>query len=459
MFIPNVSPTPLHRVRPNLRFGLADGIGYSLMVGLGETYLAAFALALGFGEVFTGLLATLPVLAGACLQLISPAAVRRIGSRQRWVILCAVIQTSSFLPLLLTARLGHAGPLTLLLAAALYWGANFATGPAWTSWMESVVPPGIRATYFARRTGFTQLAALIGILGGGLVLQRGQSRSVVLDAFAVIFALAATSRVFSTFMLSRQTEPVRPCADTPEASIRTALASLRGHANAPFLLYLLLIQLTVSIAAPFFTPFMLRHLRLPYAEYTGLLAMAFLAKVVTLLLIGRVARRQHTLRLLRIGGIGIVPLSALWLVSHSLPYLLVIQVLSGCVWACYELGTFLLIFERIRIEERTALLTLYNLAHALMSVAGSLIGAQLFSLDGPLPAYVAIFAVSALGRALTLPLLARLGPLPEFRWETWLRPFAVGPLLGAISQPLLAGLFGRRAREPHAPPRRNPLAR
>ncbi len=68
---PAVSPSSrgslrLVRVRPgdDLRASIADGAGVSAMVGVGETYFAAFALALGTGETVAGLVATLPMLAG-----------------------------------------------------------------------------------------------------------------------------------------------------------------------------------------------------------------------------------------------------------------------------------------------------------------------------------------------------------------------------------------------------------
>ena len=84
----------------------------------------------------------------------SPWVVGRLGSRKRYVILCAAGQIASFVPLILSAWRGRAPAWLLLAAAALYWGAGFATGPSWTSWMESVIPRRIRTHYFARRTGY-----------------------------------------------------------------------------------------------------------------------------------------------------------------------------------------------------------------------------------------------------------------------------------------------------------------
>src|SRR5262245_19494775 len=93
--------------RRDLQSILGDGLTYNVMVGIGETYLPAFALALGLGEVVAGLMATLPMLAGAAMQLATPWAIRRVGSHRIWVVGCACAQAVSFLPLMAIALAGH----------------------------------------------------------------------------------------------------------------------------------------------------------------------------------------------------------------------------------------------------------------------------------------------------------------------------------------------------------------
>src|SRR6516164_11207901 len=73
-------------LRKNLRNSVSDGAAFSVMVGIGETYFPAFVLALGMGEIAAGLVASVPLLVGAVLQMISPAAVAWLGSNRRWVI-------------------------------------------------------------------------------------------------------------------------------------------------------------------------------------------------------------------------------------------------------------------------------------------------------------------------------------------------------------------------------------
>src|SRR5512145_2075504 len=91
--IPRLCPAPRH----DMRCSIGDAASYSVMVGIGETYLAAFALALGTGEIFAGLIATLPMLAGATVQLATPWALRRLRSYRAWVVLCASLQAAALL--------------------------------------------------------------------------------------------------------------------------------------------------------------------------------------------------------------------------------------------------------------------------------------------------------------------------------------------------------------------------
>ncbi len=64
------------QLRRDLRASVGDGIAWGGMVGLGETYLPAFALAIGLGELTAGLVASLPLLAGGIMQMITPVGIR-----------------------------------------------------------------------------------------------------------------------------------------------------------------------------------------------------------------------------------------------------------------------------------------------------------------------------------------------------------------------------------------------
>jgi len=408
---------------------------------VGETYLPAFLLALGASEVLAGLVATVPLLAGAVLQLASPRAVRRLGSLKRWVVTCAAIQTLSFVPLLGAALLGRVPVVFTFVVATVYWGAGMATGPAWNTWIGTVVPSRLRARFFARRTRLSQLTVLTGLLTGGALLQAGEELGMPLEAFALAFLLAACCRSISVIFLAYQSEPRPLPADFRSVSLRGLAARLRDGKDARLLFYMLVVALCAQSAAPFFTPYMLGELRLSYLEYMTLLGTAFVAKIVTLPALGTFARRFGAQRLLWLGGVGIVPLSALWLASDSFAYLFGLQLVAGCAWGAYELATFLLIFETIPEEERTSVLTLYNLANASMIVSGSLLGGALLNgLGQDHGAYAAVFAASAAGRALTLLLLTRVAPVRFGIVPLAIRTLALRPSAGSTDVPVLPSI-------------------
>ena len=182
-------------LRRNLRASLADGAGWGAMVGFGETYFPAFALAVGLGELMAGLVASLPLLAGGIMQTVSPLAIRRCGSHKQWVVCCATLQALAFLPLVAAAYTGHISGVALLWIVAVYWAAGLATGPAWNTWIGTIVPRNLRAGFFASRTRAAQGSIFLGFLLGGIALQWTSAQSCVLLAFAALFAVAGLCRL------------------------------------------------------------------------------------------------------------------------------------------------------------------------------------------------------------------------------------------------------------------------
>ena len=430
---------------------LADGFFFSLMVGIGETYLPAFMLAVsapGIAEIAAGLITSVPLLAGAGLQLLSPRAVRWFGSHRRWVVLCATIQAASFLPLCAGALAGRIPTTAVFCIAALYWGFGMSTGPAWNTWAETIVPRRLRTSYFARRTKFTQAGVLVGFVAGGVALHvakmydsTAHPRYFELRAFALLFLIAGVCRFISARCLASQSEPQPLVDEHRNVTVGQLWKRALVGKNERLLIYLISVQFSVYIAAPYFNPFMLGHLQLPYATYMLLIASSFVAKMLSLAALGRVAERWGAQRLLWVGGIGIIPLSGMWIISRSFPFLVIIQLAGGVAWAAYELAMFLLFFETIRRDERTSILTVFNVANALAIVLGSLCGGAILRVIGEQPdTYLLIFGLSSVARLFTLVFLSR---LPEFHFHAepmGLRTLAVRPSDGSMDAPILPSL-------------------
>jgi MFS family permease len=395
-------------IRRDLRASCVDGAMFSVMVGAGETYFAAFALALGVDKVTAGLVATVPMLFGAALQLVSPWAVARLGSNGRWVVATAWAQAAVFVPLAAAAFVGRVPTWLLFAIVSVYFAAGFASGPAWTTWIETLVPTRITSRYFAKRTVWAFVALLTALLLTGALLDLGDHAGLPLIAFADAFVVAGAARVVSAKCLAAQREPVPKPTGERHLSMTEVL---RGDAHRParrLVVYLLAMYMAVQIAQPFVTSYLLDELRLPYATFAALLGVPFLARILALPWLGRVAQRLGARRLMWIGAAAFVPAGAMWAASTNVAWLVVVQAMTGLAFAAFELANLLLWFETIRPEERTSMLTTYQFWYATAVVTGSVVGSVILARLGEgRSAFVVLFLVSAGARLVAAALFAR----------------------------------------------------
>ena len=395
------------------------------MIGIGENYLPAFVLALSSSQLACGLVATVPLVGGALLQLVSPYAVCGLRSYRTWVVACAAIQAAIFLPLMAAALAGTMPVSVVFLLAALYFGTGLAAGPAWNAWVGALVPRQLWARYFSRRTRVSQFGLLVGFALGGFLLEAASrwGLTAVTVPFALLFLVAAGSRLTSARLLATHHEPCPPGKSPGLKGLRSMVRSLSVDADRHVLVYLLVAQAAVYVSGPYFNPYMLGQLRLNYLNYMVLTCAAMAAKVVFLPALGRVAERFGASRLLWIGGVAIAPMPVLWLVSDRFAYLLALQIYSGLGWAAFELATLLLFFETIPSEKRMGVLTIFNLANAAAIAIGSFLGAGILAAIGAnRQAYLVLFLVSTLTRSAALLLLVRLPrtvPVPHFDPAPW----------------------------------------
>lgn len=429
------------RTRLHLRLSTTDALLFTIMVGCGEAYIGAFGLALGLSEVQVGLLGPVPLLIGAVLQLLTPRGVQVFGSHKRWVILCTALQAAAFAPLMIMSARGQGAAWLVFVAAGMYWGANLATGPAWNTWIGTVVPRRIRSSYFAQRSRIAQLGVVVGLVATGLLL-RTSNESGRAGLFLLPFGVAMLARFACVFLHAGIAEPKpipKPDRRMPIRELAFGKASASG---GRLLLYMLCVQATCNVAAPFFTPFMLGELKMSYPTYAVVLVAAFMGKIIALPFLGRISQRFGARSLLWSGGVGIVPLAAVWALTDDPIILIILQVLAGFAWAAYELATFLLLFDTIPPTRRTGLLTLYNLLNAVCVTAGAGVGALLLRYFGDdRDAYHLIFALSSGVRLLTLPLLAWVH-VPQFAKLRImaLRPISIRPNAGPDDRPVLSSM-------------------
>ena len=392
------------------RKSYGDAATCSLMVGLGETYLPAFGLTFGLGQIGAGLLASLPQLTGGFLQLLAPRFAHMMGSYKSWVITCAGTQTTVFVLLALAASGDRVPPVLLFTMAAVYWGAGFSAAPTWNNWIEKIIPAGRLTNFLAMRSRIIQVAAFLAFLAGGLWLQEAQKTGDIRVGYQALFLAAALSRLASMALLARQREEKGPGSPKRvRAKVREAMRTFGRRDESRFLLYLLGTQVMVQISGPYFTPFMLGHLKFSYSTYAILISANYAARIVAYPWVSRIVHRFGTDKSLRLGGFLIAASPLTWSLTTDVFLLGLGQVFAGFAWALYELATTLIIFEKVPAEKRTSILSCYNFLNAMAIVGGSLIGGMVLNMAASELAYKLLFILSGAGRLSTLIFLTVIG--------------------------------------------------
>ncbi len=398
---PEAAVTPLEntKVRSSLKLSLLEGFLYSIMVGTGETYLPAFAMSVGTSEILVGMLASVPLLIGAVVQLLSPRAISYVGSHKKWVVITASIQAFAFLPLLIFAWMGQAPFWALMVCSSIYWGSGFASGPAWNFWMGHLVPRTVSSSYFSQRVRYTQVGVLLGLVTAGLVLQRN-SESQLWPIFSSIFFVAFICRIVSAYFLAKQ--DVHPDWEKLKVrpSIRVTLRKLlQNPEQKKFFVALFLFYAGVYISAPFVTPYMLAQLKFSYQQYMCALAILILAKVGSASIVKKWIDVYGVRKVFLFGAFAAAPVPILWNISPNFYYILFLQLTSGVAWGAFEVGMTLIFFNNIPSHAKTTMLALHNVFNSCAIVFGGFVGGKIlyyFGLDHK--GYWMIFTISTVMR-------------------------------------------------------------
>jgi len=376
-----------------------------MMVGFGEIYFSPLALFLGASPFQVGLLATLPMLSGAVFQLYATRIAHRVGDKH-WVVASAASQAVVCLLVAAVAWTRWPGFPTLLLLAGIYWMLNLGIHAAWSSWMGRMIPVAVRGRYLGRRAMPIQLFIFLSIVAAGGLLQLSETLPWGPAAgFTACFAIAGLARAGSTHFLTLQHDPGKHL-ERARPSLSGALAGFREQPYGRVILLLVIVIGATNISAPYFVPYWLDSLRLSYGEYTALTATSMIARVIAAPYWGEIARSYGNRRALQVALVLIVPLAAMWMVSHHFAYMIALQVLAGFAWAGFDLCYVLNLFDVTDDRNRAQVMSLYSLLNGSAIVLGSLLGGLILRWTGN-AGYDYLFLLSTAGRLAGVLLLAR----------------------------------------------------
>jgi MFS family permease len=402
------------RVPQALVYSTWDGVLWAAMFGLSEHYIVPFALLLGASALQVGLIQGAAQFATAAAQLSGVRLMRHFRRRKLQILIAVGVHGVSWAALI-GLSLATRNPWTILACFALgIFATNFG-GPAWFSWLRDLVPSSIRGTYWGIRNRYAGIAQFASISTAGFLLSLSSAGGLALPAFVLLFAAAALIRLACLYPLWKEYEP-----PMSEASFRERLklgVFLRGLGTTDFgrfCLFIFCLIFGVNICGPYFGVFLIKGLGF---GYTGFMLVTMSFMVISFFAMGywgRIADRYGTRAIMVAAGLGI-PLVALGVVFFkSLPGLMLLQIISGFVWAGFNLAASNFVFEAVRREHVPDAWAYYNSTLNLAAFLGTLCGGFIISLvetvNIPFFApgnFELLFIISALLRAAVFFLFAR----------------------------------------------------
>jgi MFS family permease len=359
---------------------------------------------LGAGGVILGLVGTMPTAATAFSQVLAARLTAGARGARAFIGKTWLLQGAALAALGCFALLPSSLAVPLVCAGAVVsWFLAGLSVPAWTSLVAKTVPRPQHGRFFGLRGATQQVGVVIAILGGGALLSTMSSTGSTALGYLLVFGLAGLFRVIGTgFLLGvPEQDPSRksPPLGTLFAILKTS-AKFRRLAT-----YLWALHFATWVAAPFFLPYMLRDLGLNYGTVGMLVAVPAIVKALTMHWWGSLADRVGPGPLLRSMGWFVLPVSALWLLSDNLWWIVVAQVYAGLAWGAFEVAQASALLQTTRGREEAV--ALFNVVDGAVMILGSVVGGLIvLGADHVIGAgYLVAIAVSTVLRALTAILL------------------------------------------------------
>jgi MFS family permease len=415
-------PIIAKKIDRSLNLSVKEGSLAAVSTGFGFSYLSPFALALNATSAQMGILHAIMSLLPSLVQLKAATLIEKFSRKKisTRALLCKILL---WIPIILTGLLFYLGvphmAWVLIVLIGLFYACAAVAHPAWFSWMGSIVPKENRGAYFSKRNKAAGFFGIVTMISGAIILDSakiigghmGNALGFTLFGFGLLFAISATTRVWSLELLKKQYEPRLRIRKKDRFSFWDFLKRAPYTNFGRFAIFGSAFYFVIGIAVPFWVVYMLRDLGFSYIWYMIITVASLAFQLMFLPLLGKVSDRFGNIRLMKICSSLIVLTPALWLVTGLISsdlgvklYLLFIPSLTnGFAWAGYNLAVNNYIYDAVSSRKRSFGLSYMNLLIGLGTFAGASVGSLLAWLNvsfmNPL---LFIFAISGIGRLIVV---------------------------------------------------------
>ncbi len=421
---------------------LSEARAASISQNIAEKYLVPFALLFHASAPAIATLTTLPHLAGSLMQLFSVRVLHRFSSRKKLIVFLLFFQAILWLPLFLIPFLfPRFGVVALIISFSMFYMVGGLFAPAWSHWVSVIIPEHARGRFYGKKN---QVAGMYGFLAatiGGLLLSVFAGVHIWL-AYGLLFLCAFIAKLFATFFVFHmaEDETTKKIQDFTGITLRHFLQHITETRFGKYVLYMCCMNFAVTIAAPFFTPYMLHSiaeggLGFNYLQFTIINAVAAVAGFSVFRHWGKITDRFGNKRALVLTGLLVPFAPLLWLFSTEYTYLIAVEIFSAIIWAGFNLASANYVFDLIGGTNRLIYAAYYNSLTNLTVFVGGLVGGGLYVLADHISVnnIVFVFSISFLLRfAVALFFLTKLRELREVEGYHFIYELSLRPVQGFV---------------------------
>lgn len=370
----------------------------------------------------------------AFLYTMVPSIITRTGSRKKAVVLLAIVDALTWLPLI--AVLFFIGPVAPFWMMGL-WIINLIPGvlllPARDGWLADAVPANLIGRHLGVRTVVSASSYI------GMFYLMGYIQDIfthqLFNGFAIIFLSAFVVTLVKAIFYSRIHDPVKVIEKQPRFSISDFLKKTRGEELQRYIFYSSSLNFAVYLCSPLFAVYMVQHLEFSYLTFAVIISSESVARVISAPLWGKYSDRIGNLPILRKVSYMIPFLPVLWLVSSNVIYLISIQLLAGAIWAGFDICSRSLIYKGASPETKAGYIVCEKSLIALCQAGGALVGAGLLSVMFPIfgSKIFGLFLLSGIMRFVVARIM-----FPKTRESDKCK---TKPLASPPAQPLIGGVI------------------
>lgn len=359
-------------LQSHLKYSFFEAFLSSFVVGMAESFFAAFSIERGMSTIQSGLLLSLPLVLAVSTNLLFNFYLKPSLSHQH-VQRNTRLQTLALGGLILFSLSPlHQATVTfvsLLALYSIYWYGYFSAQPVWNIWISEMLESHEGPSYFALRTRLTQLGIISGLILGGAVLQWKIIPLSTSQLFGALFSVALIAQIFKAYSLKKH----KPSQSVMSFSFTKV--KLIFNQNKSFFSSYGLFNASLFLSSPYVTGYLLTTVQLNYFHFMMVTVSLFIGKIVSTYVLSLSAHKLTPVKLMTLGGVIAAPLPMLWPYCTTPEAMYLLNFVSGLFWALWDVGLSLSFFKHISSQDKKETVTLYHAIGFLTQVIGTCIGA------------------------------------------------------------------------------------